>query len=1354
MSFIMAKKQCFFTWTSIAICVLFSVQLWAQDTLKGFKYAATQAPQGDEWNSPQNLALNKEQPKTYFFPFQDVRSARKVLPENSKYWKSLNGTWKFHFSKRPNQRPKEFFNPNYDVSNWDEIPVPSSWNIEGIQKDGSLKYGVPIYVNQPVIFQHSVKKGDWKGGVMRTPPKSWTTYEYRNEVGSFRRTFNVPEDWDDREVFLRFGGVYSFFYVWINGHYVGFSKNSRNAARFNITPYLEKNGENTLAVEVYRISDGSFLEAQDMFRLPGIYRTVSLYSTPKVHIRDLKVTPELDESYQNGTLRIKTEIRNLDHKTAKGYTLEYSLYKNELYSDENTLVEEAFATAKVASVAEGEIINAQTGIITLENPNLWSAEKPYRYTLVAKLKDKGGRIVEIVSVHTGFREIELKYTPAEEDEFGLAGNYFYVNGKTIKLRGVNRHETNPEVGKAITREMMEREMRLLKRANINHVRNSHYPDAAYWYYLCDKYGIYLMDEANIESHEYYYGEASLSHPVEFKAAHVARVMQMVEANYNHPSILLWSLGNEAGPGKNFLAASRAVKQVDSTRLIHYERNNAYADIGSNMYPSVTWVQGAATGEYDLKYPFYICEYAHSMGNASGNLVDYWNAIESNNHMMGAAIWDWIDQSMYDYDSITGEKYLAYGGDFGDTPNDGQFVMNGLIFATYEPKPQYYEVKKVYQNVIAKAVDVQAGTFEVFNKFYFKDLSGYQFEWTLLKNGIPVQSGELPVMAIKPRQRKIIQLPYDYNKLDPSAEYFINLKFTLNQARPWAEKGYVQGEEQFLVQFPSEKPYLAEVVSNQNLEPLVYKPTEEDIQTIQGDNFTVKFDTEHGSIYSLSYGNQTIIPAGKGPKINSLRAFVNNDNWAYSAWFSNGLHNLDHTASSSKIIQNKEGTISVFFTIESQAPNAAKMVGGTTSGDNSIVELTDQKFGPSDFKFTTQQIWTVYPDGSIELHSNISSNKPNLNLAGLGYAMNIPQKLENYRYYGRGPFDNYADRKTGAFIQQYETKVVDNFVNFPKPQDMGNREDVRWVALTNELGNGAVFISAQSEMAASALPYATMDLIMAPHPKDLPPPQSTYLQLDAAVTGLGGNSCGQGPPLKIDRVKAVSTDFGFIIRPVLGNQITKIANVNPSGNTPISITRNKVGHLKIHLLNPGTIKYRIGKGPVKIYHYEEINLREGGNITAWYADKPAIKTTSTFDKIEIIPVTILNVSSEETGSGNAKNLIDGNTSSIWHTMYSAAMATYPHWVDFDMGETKTIKGFTYLPRQQGSNGDIKTFSIYISMDAKNWTPILEESVFENSKTRKKIIFKNPVKGRYFRFKALNEQHGNDYASGAEITILEE
>ena len=1331
------------------LCCTLTVQSFADQPLEGFTYATLNAPTGAEWESPENLALNKEQPHAYFFPFQDLESARKVLPENSKFWQSLNGDWKFHWAPDPDSRPADFYQTNYDVTSWDVIPVPSSWNIYGIQKDGSLKYGTPIYVNQPVIFQHSVKVDDWRGGVMRTPPANWTTYKHRNEVGSFRRDFEIPQDWDGREVFISFDGVDSFFYLWINGKYVGFSKNSRNTANFNITPYLQK-GKNIVAAEVYRSSDGSFLEAQDMFRLPGIFRTVALYSVPKVHFRDLVAIPDLDATYTDGSLTINADIRNLDKKAAKDYKVYYSLYANKLYSDENTLVD-GVSSPVIEKIVPNEIGKVQT-VFQVKAPNKWSAEFPYRYTLVAELKDKKNRTIETVSTIVGFRKVEIKDTPASEDEFGLAGRYYYVNGKTVKLKGVNRHESNPAVGHAITREMMEKEIMLMKRANINHVRNSHYPDDPYWYFLCNKYGIYLEDEANIESHEYYYGAASLSHPVEWQNAHVARVMEMVHANVNNPSIVIWSLGNEAGPGKNFVAAYDALKKFDTSRPVQYERNNDIVDMGSNQYPSIGWVRGAVQGKYDIKYPFHISEYAHSMGNACGNLIDYWEAMESTNFFCGGAIWDWVDQSMYNYDPKTGTRYLAYGGDFGDTPNDGQFVMNGIVFGDLEPKPQYYEVRKVYQNIGVKAVDVEKGVFDIFNKYYFKNLADdYYLMWSVYEDGKAIQATLKKDINLAPRQRMQISLPYNRAAFKKDAEYFVKVQFILKDKMPWADKDFVMAEEQVLVKEATDRPLISEVAAATagSLKSRM-NPSTERIE-IKGDGFEAEFDQQTGSIYSLKYGDKTIIAAGNGPKLDALRAFTNNDNWFYAPWFEYGLHNLQH-----KMIEvtarEKDGKMVLSFTVESQAPNAASIKGGTSSGKNSIVELTDRKFGANDFKFITNQVWTVYPDGSIELQSSITSTRPSLTLPRLGYVMKVPQEYANFTYYGRGPIDNYADRKSGQFIEQHTNTVAGEFVNFPKPQDMGNHEDVRWCALTNQAGQGAVFI-ATDRLSVSALQYSALDLILASHPYQLPKAGDTYLHLDCAVTGLGGNSCGQGGPLVQDRVFAGHHNMGFIIRPAVGANLAAVANVAPAGDIPLSITRTPAGMVELTSAKKDAVFCYTIDGSKKVQEYTEpIPLRNGGTVKAWYKDNKDISAVMKFEKIESIQMQVVYASSQESGDGDAANLVDGDPSTIWHTMYSVTVAKYPHWVDLDAGEVKEIKGFTYLPRQNGNNGNIKDYSIQVSMDGKEWGDPVKKGTFANNSKEKRVMFDKPVKARYIRCTALSSQNGQDFASGAEVTIL--
>ena len=1322
--------------------------------LEGFYYGSMPAPTGWEWQSVDSLAFNKEQPHAWFFSFESVEQARKVLPEHSAYWQSLDGEWAFHWAPDPDARPKNFYETSFDVSGWDKVQVPMNWNIYGVQKDGSQKYGTPIYSNQRVIFAHKVAVDDWKKGVMREPAQDWPTYKHRNEVGSYRRTFTVPADWANRKVYINFDGVDSFFYLYINGKYVGFSKNSRNLAQFDITPYLVE-GENIVAAEVYRNSDASFLESQDMMRLPGIFRSVSLVSKPMVQVQDVVAIPVYyDEAYTQARLNITTTIRNLDKKKIKDYTLSYSLYENKLYSDENTLVDDVRVDVPAIEILPGNTWHIVSTMYAGDKVKPWSAEKPYRYTLVGQLKDKKGRVVETFSTNVGFREIEIKDTPADKDEFGLAGRYYYLNGKPIKMKGVNRHETDPERGHYITRERMTEEVMMMKRANINHVRNSHYPCSPYWYYLCDKYGIYLEDEANIESHQYYYGKESTSHPVEWKNAHVARNMEMVHARINHPSVCLWSLGNEAGPGDNFVAAYDAIKAFDQSRPVQYERNNNIVDIGSNQYPSIAWVQGAVTGKYNIKYPYHISEYAHSMGNACGNLVDYWNAMETTNFFIGGAIWEWIDHGLYNYDKQTGDRFFGYGGDFGDKPNDGTFCMDGVVMPDLTGKPQYYEVKKVYQNVNVKMLDAKQGKIEVFNENYFVPLNDYQIVWSLWKDGVCVQQNapvQGPRMAVAPRGKQVMTLPYNFAELDAQGEYFVKVQFLLGADMPWAKQGYVQMEEQLAVKSAEGISSIATVATGEALKPV----TEGDKVVINGKDFTMKFDTKTGTIYSLVYGEQVVIADGNGPKLDGFRAPVCNDNWADYKWYQYGLHNLQHQVTDWSVADTKDGRVMLSFTVESQAPYGAKNQyrnrDRNPEDTYTIVNNETKPFGEDDFKFTTNQVWTVYADGSVELQSAISSNKPTADLARLGYTMVLPKEYVDFTYYGRGPADNFNDRKVGQNIEIFRQKVGNEIV-LGKPQSMGNHEEVRWAALTTAAGRGAAFI-ADGVMSASALPWSEMDITEAGHPYQLPESKQVYLHLDAKVTGLGGNSCGQGAPLVPDRAKAAG-NFGFMIRPVASAaSLNEVVKVTAAGETPIIVARDVQGVTTLSSATEGrTIMYSLnGAKKGKVYE-GTLNLREGGALKVWYKDNPKLFFINQLPRIESVPLEVVYASSQEPREGDAAHLTDGDSSTIWHTMYSVTLAKYPHWVDFDAASEKNMKGFIYTPRMDSSNGQVKDYEIYVSQDGKEWGEPVMKGAFERSGEPQKVMFEKPVKARYIRFRALSEQRGNDFASGAEFNLI--
>lgn len=1343
--------------------------------LEGFEYALNPSgPDGTEWQSPGRLSLNKEQPRATFYPFASAEQALGVLPDNAAFYRSLDGPdWQFRWVGNPWERDSTFQTPGFDASAWDRIAVPGSWQVQGIGPDGSRKYGTPIYVNQPVIFQHSLAVDDWRGGVMRTPPQNWPTYKDRNEVGQYLRPFTIPASWDGREIYIEFQGVDSFFYLWINGKYVGFSKNSRNAARFDITPYVNKSGkENMLAVEVYRSSDGSFLESQDMFRLSGIFRSVGILSTPKMQIRDLAAIPHLTNDYQDASLTVTTTLRNLSTKDCKDLVMDYTLYEAPLYGDPDASTK-PFMTSEAAPVSVRKGMEEQS-VLTFDVPGakLWNMEKPYRYVLVAQLKDKKGKVMETVSTNVGFRQVEIRETAAEDDEFGKAGRYYYINGKPAKLRGVNRHETSPTGGHVVSRKQMEEEIMMMKRANINHIRNSHYPEPTYLYYLGDKYGIAFEDEANIESHEYYYGDASLSHPVEWRPAHVARNMEMVRSHVNYPSIVIWSLGNEAGPGKNFVAAYDAIKAYDTSRPVQYERNNNIVDMGSNQYPSARSTEAIASGKLNVVYPFHISEYAHSMGNAVGDLKAIWNAVESSNFICGGAIWDWIDQGIYNY-TPEGVRFIGYGGDFGDKyKNDGQFVMNGLIFSDLEPKPQYYEVKRVYQPVSVTPVDMEKGQIEIFNKNYYEPLTD-NMSWALLQDGKVVQKGDAligPRMYLGPRQKAVYTIPYDLTGL--TGELYVNIYFTLAEDMPWAKKGYVQMEEQLPVRAASREDappvdntmtVKDQLLASQAREALGKGVTMtlggKDVKnvtsidgnlTVEGADFKAVFDGSTGQLSELEYGGKAMIEPGNGLRLDAFRAYVNNDNWIYPSWYRNGLHNLKASAESSNAYVNVNGTAVISFKVKYQAPNAAQISGDHAHGAQPK-ELTDV---PAEFAFTVDEIYTVYPDGSIELNAEIESNDPKVVLPRLGFMLNVPEEFSRYTWYGRGPVDTYCDRQEQN-IGIYSTAVADQFVNFCKPQNMGNKEDVRWAALTTPDRSAGLIAIGAEPMSVTAIAYDEAELVEALHPHELPAPGATRFHLNLGQTGLGGTSCGQSSPSNDQRVTAEPARMGIMIRPVTPlNGFEQQSRVAMAGDKPLKITRDDFGTVTIESpgIDPSMIMVRVNGAKKAKSYTGPFSMKEAGKLEAWVANNSHISASATFDKVQNkVPIEVIFVSSEEPYEEGTR-AVDGNPDTFWHTMYSVTVAQFPHWIDLDTRQEQNITGVTYLPRQEGDNGDVKEYEIYVSNDGKDWGQPVAAGSFPKTKARKTVTFDKPVKGRYVRFRALSSQNGQDFGSAAEIEVL--
>ncbi len=1281
---------------------------------------APEEPTGKEWESERMLGINKEKPRATFNSYADVESAKKILPEFSQFHVSLDGDWKFHWVKRPEERPVDFYKPDFDVSGWKSIAVPSSWQLQG--------YDVPGYSKRAYLF-----KRDWPH-VMGEPPKHFTAFENRNPVGSYRRDFDIPANWGGREVFINFDGVDSFFYLWINGHYVGFSKNSRNPAEFNITRFL-KPGKNVVAAEVYRFSDGSYLECQDMWRLSGIFRSVAIHSKDKVSVRDMFVKT-VPSSGDNWKLTAEVDVRRFTGAPAEDVKVTYSLF------------DASGAEVAASGAAEASVGGSGLAVLGKEfaTPRLWSAETPNLYTLVVTLTDAAGKIRDIVSTHVGFREVKI------------VDGVFLVNGKAVKYKGANRHENFPTTGHALTRADMELDMKRLKQANVNNVRLSHYPNDPYWYYLCDKYGMYLVDEANIESHGYYFGKESLSHPKEWEAAHVDRIMAMVERDKNHPCVTIWSLGNEAGPGKNFSAGNAAIKARDLSRPTHYQGESramgarSIMDMDSNMYPSVDWTQRKAAHP-DAKKPFYICEYAHIMNNGMGNLADYWEAIEKSDSIFGGGIWEWCDQGL-EKTGPDGRKFIAYGGDFGDFPNDGQVIVKGVVFANRDPKPCFWEVKKVHQDIAVTGFDAQSGEIEIFNKFFFKDLSGYELAWEITEDGKVLASGKGESPAVAPRTRKKLKITQDSGYTPkPGADLRLRVGFRTTADSILGPAGHEVAAEQLEIKSPkaSAKPVIAATGD---------KPAVSDTGSstvVSGKNFRVTFDRKIGELAALEYAGKPVFKPGHGPSLNVFRAPLNNDIWAMDAWFRMGLRHLVATPVSFTVDTGDSGVVRVSAVADYSGKQAEK-VEGYGSNEPKISPAGEPPADATTFRVVNA--WTVHADGSVVTRSAISAKGRNIVLPKVGFTMELPASYAKAEYYGRGPEENYPDRKTGSFFGRYSRAVKDFFVPYAKPEDMANREDVSWVALRDESGSGALF-AALGRMSATVLQFTAAELAAAAHPTDLPRnPDRTRLDLDAEVLGLGGASCGPGP-IERDIIKSDRAyHFGFVIRPLdTETDAADAARVSAGDTAPVLASVDELRNtVALSAATPGAkIRYSVDGAPARDYT-APFAVTKAAKVTA-HAEKtglkPSVSITSDIPApVKRTKVVLLSASSEQAGEGEAANIADGNPDTYWHTNYGLTVVKHPHVLELDLVNATRLKGFTLLPRQDGNaNGRIRKYEFAVSADRKTWT-VVKAGAFPNAANLNSVKFDKPATARYARFTAVSEQNGQDYASAAEIGFLAE
>lgn len=1032
--------------------------------------------QQNDWENQLITRVNTEKASAQLISFDSESKAFSGIIENSKFYQSLNGIWKFNWVENVENRPLNFYQTSKDLSSWDDIQVPSNWQMIG--------YGNPHYTNVTYPFD-------------KNPP--YITGPNPNNVGSYVREFSIPETWKDQEVSLRFDGVESAFYVWVNGTKVGYAQDSRTTVGFNLTPYL-KSGKNTLAVQVFRWSDGSYLEDQDFWRLSGIYRDVYLVARPKIAIQDFQVITTFDSKYKDATLAIDIDLSNATAKNFKKGMVKIDLFD----ADKNKIKSKNVPLETITKTGHHQNVS-----MTMESPLKWSNETPNLYTLQVTLLNKKAEVLDRVSSKVGFRQIDIK------------GREIFINGSPLIIKGVNRHEHNPITGHYITKEQMLTEIKLLKQLNMNTVRNSHYPAIPYFYDLCDAYGIYVIDEANVESHGMKYDKESIAKDPTWEKAHVERMEAMVEQNKNHPSIIMWSLGNEAGNGVNMVAMEKASKAIDPSRPTHYHFSDqpivgdiwgggVFKNGKPNKYGRYQSVEDLIEiDRLNLDRPYIVNEVAHAMGNAMGNLKEYVEVYENYEGIAGGCIWDWVDQGILTK-NVEGIPYYAYGGDFGDTPNDLNFCLNGILFSDLSLSPKAYEVKGCYQNFDFNwETDGNPASIKVKNKHNFTNLNQYQIDWSLLKNGKPIKSGSFPTVDLKGLAETSIQTPKEILQLVKASEgeYLLNISVKTKSESAWAEKGFEIAANQLKLSdwyMSSEKT---------NTEDTLKIKEDTNTLAITSSSIELSFDKTQGMITSFKKNNQELLQ--QGPKLNIWRAPTDND-----GGYSNMWRNQSQSAAKEWVDAGFEHAELKINTIETKKISKSLLEINVSGSLNTSKNETIAKIN---------QVYTISGDGTVHLKTLFNPAKNDLPiLPKLGYEIQLKEGFENMTWYGKGPFENYIDRNSAAFIGLYQNSVTDAFVNYPVPQENGNKTEVRWAQITNNNGAG-LQVSSSVPFETSARHFTLDNLTKAQHTYDLKRTKEVYWYVDVQQNGLGGNSCG---PIPMEQYLFNPTviEFDFILKP--------------------------------------------------------------------------------------------------------------------------------------------------------------------------------------------------------------------------------
>ena len=1009
--------------------------------------------QHDEWKNPEINAVNRAPMHTNYFAYSSSEEAAKADKENSSNFMTLNGIWKFNWVKNADARPTDFYRTDYNDKGWGQMKVPGVWEMNG--------YGDPIYVNVGYA---------WRSQYKNNPP--YVPIE-NNHVGSYRKEIIIPAEWSGKEIFAHFGSVTSNMYLWVNGKYVGYSEDSKLEAEFNLTKYL-KPGKNLIAFQVFRWCDGTYLEDQDFFRYSGVGRNCYLYSRNKKYIQDIRVTPDLDSNYTNGTLNVALNLNGSG-------TVELNL---------TDPAGKSVATAQVNGNGQKSVV------MDVSNPEKWTAETPNLYTLTATLKN-GSNTLEVIPVKVGFRKIELK------------GGQILVNGQPVLFKGADRHEMDPDGGYVVSRERMLQDILRMKQLNINAVRTCHYPDDNLWYDLCDQYGIYVVAEANIESHGMGYGKETLAKNPSYKKAHMERNQRNVQRGYNHPSIIFWSLGNEAGYGPNFEQCYTWIKNEDKTRAVQYEQagTNEFTDIFCPMYYDYDACKKYSEGNIDK--PLIQCEYAHAMGNSQGGFKEYWDLIRKYPKYQGGFIWDFVDQSNH-WKNKDGIDIYGYGGDFNKyDASDNNFNDNGLISPDRRPNPHAHEVGYFYQSIWTTPGDLSKGEIKVYNENFFRDLSAYYMEWQLLANGEVMQTGVVQDLNVAPQQTATLKLNLNTEKICPCKELLLNVTYKLKAAETLMPAGSTVAYDQLTI-----RPYTAKALelknqkaSNLDIVVPVIKDNDHNYLIVEGENFIIEFNKHNGYLSRYEADGMQLLNPGAQLTSNFWRAPTDNDYGAglqhrYAVWKNPGLK----LTSLKQSIENEQAIV--------QAEYEMKAVKGKL--------------------FLT---YVINNEGAVKVTQKMEAGKEEKvsDMFRFGMQMQMPENFNEVEYYGRGPVENYADRNHSTLIGKYRQTVAEQFYPYIRPQETGTKTDLRWWRVLNISGNGLQFVG-DAPFSASALNYSIESLDDGVqkdqrHSPEVAKAPFTNLCIDKVQMGLGCVNSWGTLPLEKYRVPYQDYEFSFILTPV-------------------------------------------------------------------------------------------------------------------------------------------------------------------------------------------------------------------------------